>query len=392
MKRFCIGAILGWMCCAALQAQSVGNILREVERNNRELSAQRKNDEASKIGIKAENAAEDPSVEYISLYNKEVEGQSASELIVSQGFDFPTLYGARHREGLERKEAINHRYEALRRKILLDAKMLCLDLIHFNRVSDLLDARSKNADKLLKIYEERLQAGDVTLVEVNKIKMERMSIQTEVLKNNAAHRTALQALLALNGNMPLEFDEKEYPAAVVTKDVNALFDEIVGGEAEIHAADAELRAAEQAVKVNRQRWLPHLEVGYRRNTTADGPKEHGFIVGGSLPLFSNRKQVKMARLQSEEARMTLDDVRLKTEAEAHGRINEMQQLRKAMDIYDMNLMQQTLELLKEGVEKGEISTVDYFTEANGIYQNMQVYMELENNYHKTVATLYRNRL
>lgn len=90
--------------------------------------------------------------------------------------------------------------------------------------------------------------------------------------------------------------------------------------------------------------------------------------------------------------MTLDDVRLKTEAEAHGRINEMQQLRKAMDIYDMNLMRQTLELLKEGVEKGEISTVDYFTEANGIYQNMQVYMELENSYHKTVATLYRNRL
>lgn len=301
MKRFCIGAILGWICCAALQAQSVGNILREVERNNRELSAQRKNDEASKMGIEAENAAEDPSVEYISQYNKEVEGQSTSELVVSQGFDFPTLYGARHREGLERKEAINHRYEALRRKILLDAKMLCLDLIHFKPRERPAGCPAAKADKLLEIYEERLQAWrrHTCGSEQNQDGTHEHPDRGTEKQRGTPHRT--QALLALNGNMPLEFDEKEYPAAVVTKDVNALFDEIVGGEAEIHAADAELRAAEQAVKVNRQRWLPHLEVGYRRNTTADGPKEHGFIVGGSLPLFSNRKQVKMARLQSEEA-------------------------------------------------------------------------------------------
>lgn len=392
MKKLYITVICGWICLSAVQAQNVEDVLRNVERNNKELSAQRKNDEASKMGIEAENVLDDPSVEYISQYNKEVTGQSTSELVVSQGFDFPTLYGARNREGRERKEAIDHRSEALRRKILLDAKVLCFDLIYFNRVDDLLNARSRNADELLKLYEERLKAGDVTLVEVNKIKMERMSIQTEVLKNNAAHRTALQALLALNGNMPLDFSAKEYPVTVVTNDFNALFDEVVRDEAEIHAADAELRAAERAVSVNRQKWLPHLEVGYRRNTAVDGPKEHGFIVGGSLPLFSNRKRVKMARLQSDEARMTLDDVRLKAEAEAHGLINEMQQLRKAMDIYDMDLMWQTLELLKEGVEKGEISAVDYFAEADQIYQNMQAYMEIENDFQKTVAALCKNRL
>ena len=33
--------------------------------------------------------------------------------------------------------------------------------------------------------------------------MERMNVQTEVAQNSAAHRTALQSLLAMNGNMPL---------------------------------------------------------------------------------------------------------------------------------------------------------------------------------------------
>lgn len=391
-KRVYVSVVLGCMCCYVAQAQSIGDILRDVERNNKELAAQRKSDEASKIDIGAENALDDPSVEYSSQYNKDVTGQATSELIVSQGFDFPTLYGARNREGRERKEAIDHRSEALRRKILLDAKNLCLDLILLNRVEDLLRTRQKNADELLKLYEERLAAGDVTLVEVNKIKMERMSVQTEVLQNNAAHRTALQSLLALNGNVPLTFDSKEYPMTVVTNDFDDLLDEIIGDEAEIHAADADLRAAEQAVSVNRQKWLPHLEVGYRRNTSVDGPKEHGFIIGGSIPLFSNHRRVKIARLQSAGARMALDDARLKVEAETHALFNEMQQLRKAMEVYDVELMNQTLALLKEGVEKGEISAVDYFVEADQIYQNLQAYMEIENNYHKTVAALCKNRL
>ena len=34
-----------------------------------------------------------------------------------------------------------------------------------------------------------------------------MNVQTEVAQNSAAHRTALQSLLAMNGNMPLEFAE-----------------------------------------------------------------------------------------------------------------------------------------------------------------------------------------
>ena len=95
--------------------------------------------------------------------------------------------------------------------MLLEAKTLCLDMIRLNRQRDLLDKRMQNADELLALYEERLRAGDATVIEVNKIKMERMSIQTEVLQNHTDHRTALQSLLALNGNMPLTFEGREYP-------------------------------------------------------------------------------------------------------------------------------------------------------------------------------------
>lgn len=391
MKRRLIIIALCTLCLPRLQAQGVDEVLQSVAQHNKALQAQRQADAAEKTGIEAENGLEDPSVEYSSFFSKGVSGQVGSELVVSQGFDFPTVYGQRSRAGRERKEAVDLRAEALRRDILLQAKNLCLELIRLNRLQDLLSRRMENADELLALFKDRLEAGDATLIDVNKIKMERMSIQTEVLQNNAAHRTALQSLLALNGNMPLTFDEREYPAVPDTRDFEALCSEALAADAALMAAEADTRAAQRTLSANRHGWLPKLEIGYRRNTGEDS-KEHGFLVGGSIPLFSNRRQVKMARAQSVAAQLTADELRLQAEAALHAGFNEMQQLRKSMEVYDKPLMLQTLELLKASVKGGEMSVTDYFVEADQIYRNLQAFMELEYQYQKSAATLYKNRL
>lgn len=289
------------------------------------------------------------------------------------------------------KEVIDYRREALRRDVLLNAKNLCLDLIQLNQMRELLAQRQANADELLTLYNDRLQAGDATVIEVNRIKMERMSIQTEVLQNNTAHRTALQSLLALNGNKPLEFDEKAYPAPPELLDYHALHDEVMGADAGIKAADAEMRAARRGLIVNKQNWLPKIELGYRRNT-GDGTKEHGFLVGGSIPLFSNRRQVKVAQAQSVGAQLSFEEEKLQIESGLQSRFNELQQLRRAMDVYDVPLMHSTLDLLKESVRGGEMSVIDYLVEADQIYRNLQAYMSLENQYQKVIAALYKVRL
>ena len=392
MKRIFIIIAACALGLPALQAQDVDDVLRSVARHNKSLQARQQADEAEKTGIEAENGLEDPSVEYSSFYSKGVSGQSGSELVVTQGFDFPTVYGSRKQAGREQKAAVDHRAETLRRDVLLEAKNLCLDLIRLNQEKDLLDQRMRNADELLALYEEKLKAGDATLIEVNKIKMERMSVQTEVLQNNAAHRTALQSLLALNGNMPLTFDGREYPAVAVTNDYAALRDELMANDAGIQAAEADTRAAGRALATQRRQWLPKIEIGYRRNTGEGGSKEHGFLVGGSIPLFSNRRQVKIAQAQAVGAQLEADEARLQAEAALQSGFNELQQLRRAMDVYDLPLMQQTLDLMKESVKGGEMPVIDYFTEADQVYRNMQAYMDLENQYQKVAAMLYKNRL
>lgn len=384
-----VGALL--VSLGEAKAQAIDEVLRNIERNNKELQASAKDAEAARMEVQTQNNLEDPSVEYSPFYTKGISGMSSSELVVSQSFDFPTLYAARHSSGKLQKEVVDRQYQVERRELLLSAKNLCLDLIMLNKQQAMLSLRKKNAGDLLTLFDERLKQGDAGVLDINKIKMELMNVQTEVAQNNAAHRTALQKLLAMNGNLPIEFSASEYPQTKAPVGYDELYDEVVATDATLQMADASARAAEKNVSVQRQNWLPKLEVGYRRNTSID-EKSNCFLIGGSLPLFSNRKKNKIARAQAVSARLRLDDVRLQTEADVQSRYNELRQLDEAMRAYDVTLMTNTLSLLKEAVTEGQISVIDYYTEADNVYNKLMAYYEVENRYQKLLAEIYKNRL
>ena len=389
-KQYMIG-VVGLFLAGSLQAQNIADVLQSIERNNKELQAQLQLTEAAKMEVQTQNSLSDPTIDYSPFFAKGVDGVASSELVVSQEFDFPTLYAARRQSGKLQQEALDRQQQAVRRSILLDAKNLCLDLIRLNQEKALLDARKKNADELLILFEKRLQEGDAGILEVNKIKMERMNVQTEVTQNNAAHRTALQSLLAMNGNLPLEFTADTYPQIEKISDYNALYDEIMLTDADLLASDAAARAAAKEVSVNKQNWLPKLSVGYRRNTSLD-EKSNGFLIGGSIPLFSNRKKVKIARAQEVGACLQLDNARLQAEATVQSRYNEVLQLQEAMKAYDVPLMHETLDMLKQAVMAGQLSIIEYYVEVDGVYRNLQAYIQIENQYQKLIADIYKNRL
>ena len=390
MKKIIIIAVGAFLSLSA-QAQQLDSVLRQIEQNNKELQAQQQLTEAAKMEVRTQNNLEDPKVSYSPFFGKGIDGVASSEMVVSMGFDFPTLYVSRYQEGSLQHVALDRQQRAVRRDILLRAKTLCLELIRLNQEHNLLQERSKNAQILLELYLKRLEEGDANALDVNKIKMERMNVQTEVARNNAAHRTALQQLMAMNANLPLEFTEQTYPKVEVVRDYNQLYDEVMASDVALQAAEASVRAAEKAVSINKQQWIPKLEVGYRRNTSLN-EKFNGLLVGGSIPLFSNRKKVKIARAQAISSQLTLDNARLQAEAAVQSQFNEIQQLKEALEAYDVALMHETLDMLNEAVTSGHLSVITYYVEADNVYKNLAAYMEVENQYQKVMAEVYKNRL
>ena len=374
-----------------MQAQSIDQVLQSIEQNNKELQSQTQLLKAQKMENRTANNLPDPTVSYSSFYKNGAGSGHGTEFVASQGFDFPTQYITRNRQADLANEAIDKQQQAFRRDVLLKAKILCLDLILLNQEKALMDIRKKNADELEALYNQRLEAGDANILEVNKIKMERMNVQTEVAQNNAAHRSALQSLLSMNSNLPLEFADTQYPQVKTITDFNTLRDEVIASDLDLQAMAFVTRAAEKKVLVDKQNWLPKLEAGFRRNTDSE-MSMNGFVIGASIPLFSNRKKVQIAKTQALSAQLMQEDARLQIENNLMALYNEMQQLKEAMDTYDMPLLYKSIDLLKQALKEGQISLIEYFVEAETVYKNLQARMQLENQYQKVMATIYKNQL
>jgi outer membrane protein TolC len=383
---------LAWMAGAHAQTPaSLDAILRSVAENNTELRALQSAATAEKAENRAENNLEDPTVDYLRQHNTQT-SEHSTEFNAIQSFDFPTQYITRNRAIGLRNEAVDRQYEAARREVLLQAKQLCLQMIFLNRQRTLLDQRLTNAEAMERHAATRMETGDASILEMNKIKMERMNVNAEKAKNVGEYRTALQQLLALNGNQPLEFDGSEYPVlASEALDYNSLHDLALTGDAGLEAQAIQSLAAQKQVSVDRQGWLPKLSVGFRRNTTAVDA-DNGLYVGASVPIFQNRKKVAAAKARAVEARLTQQSEKEKAEAQFQGLFNEMQQLRAALDVYDLPLMFHTLDVLKKAFAEGELSVIEYFTEMECIYQNLMAHGEVEFRYNQLAAELTKNEL
>lgn len=389
MKKIILAA-MAFAAVVSAKAQDINAVLKSVEQNNMELKALLKGNEAADIENKSQNTLEDLSIEYSPFFQSETSGIASSELVITQGFDFPTLYGARKKAGQLQRNVLDMQYQTARRDILVNAKKLCLDIINYNKQKQLLQERRKNADELLAMFELKFKNGDATSLELNKIKLDRMNLETELVQADTKHANAMQQLQALNGGLPIEVNMTEYPQAPADDEVT-MYEKAVATDWTVRTAQASVLAAEQDVKVNKQSWIPKFEIGYRRNTEGYNAS-NGFQIGGSIPLFSSKNKVKIAKARQTEAVMQHANARINAENSARTMINQMKQLKASADAYDVPLMRQTLKLLRTAVENGEISVTEYYVEADNIYKNMITYMDIERQYQDALTEIYKNEL
>lgn len=375
------------------QSDELSALLKKADDNNLSLQAARQDIAAAGYEISAANTLEATSIEYSPFFRKGASGVASSELVVSQEFDFPTLYAARGKAGKMQREALEKGYATTRRDLLLSVNRTYLDIVGLRRSRKILEERAMIADSLLSLFEKRLDNGYATALDVNRIKMEQMDLKSELLQNETDVRNAVEKLKSLCGDVsgPFEVKAADYPYPITSESPESIISAFMENATEIKAARAALLASGEEVKVARQGWIPKLTAGYRRNTELD-EASNGFIVGASIPLFSTGKQVKAAAARRAAAQLNLEDAEMTAQTEAKNSLNEFLQLRESLKLTDMNLINGTLRLLRKSVEAGNMSATDYYIESDKIYQKISSYLSIENRLHQSMATLRKNTL
>lgn len=393
MKQFIIIATLASAVLSVSGQNSIDEVLRSIEANNKELQANKQLVASQKLEAKLDNNLADPTVTYSHLYGNREGMGFTGELVASQSFDFPSLYVQRGKLAKLRGEGIEHQGEEFRQQILLQAKEVCLDLVLLNQQKSLLEIRRRNAEQLSALYEQRLQNGDANILETNKINLELLNVRNEARVNEANRVAKLHELAMLNGGVELQFADTVYTPVEVPVSVAGLKQEIVSSDRRLQSLRSAQTAARKQIGVSRAQSLPSFELGYRMNPSSGGERFNGFLVGVSIPLFANRNKVKQAKAQSLYTELQTESMQTAVESELLQLYNRSVSLKASIDEYSEVLEKQnSLALLNKAIRSGQISMIEYFADVTTLYQSIQNYMQLQNEYQKVMAQLYKYKL
>lgn len=187
---------------------------------------------------------------------------------------------------------LDYQLAAYRQQLLLTAKQTCIEIIYLRKQKEVLDKRLKNAEQLATIYQRRVESGDANQLEINKIQLELLAARNQSRLNAAALSTAELQLYNLNGNIPIEFNDFEYPETVVILDLDAIYRAYLATDPNMKNLIGEQEVANQEVKVSRSLTLPKFDLGYKRNASGNNVSANGFVIGISIPLFENKNTDK----------------------------------------------------------------------------------------------------
>lgn len=375
----------------AYAQSSIADILSSVEKSNLRLQSLKHSNEADVLDLRADNALAGPAVEYSPFYSKDYSGVASSELIISEEIDFPTKYANRRKQADLKSEILDNEYAAARRDILLEAELLCLDIIRSNKLNALLRQRMERAETVIALYDKKMKAGDADILTYNKAKMEKMTVANAQAEAESEQQELLRALQTLNGGKSITLTATDFPERTIDIDFPTFMQHSLSINPDILAAQSNVKASEHDVASSRQSWLPSIKAGYRRNT-AEREAQNGFMVGASFPLFSTSSAVKAAKQRQLSAQLALDDSRQQAEAELRSRYDELLHLRKSIDQMDNSLLTETISLLDKALNYGQINALEYYTEIDNIYSTLLSNIDLQHRYHKLLATLYKDEL
>lgn len=396
MKYLNINRLLLIICISAAgtvhtSAQSsVDEILKQIESNNPTLKAAAAQAEAQRLENRSGALPENPEFEFNYLWGADGIG-NRRDFSVTQAFDVATLTGMKSRQVAGQNELAALSYKSERLNVLLEAKQACIDLIYYNALKSELDTHLEQALTLVSSFEKRIQAGDASILDLNKAKVHLTTVRGQISQVDVEREALLSTLKSLNGGRGIVLEERSYALYALDENLPADFEAWYTEASEknpvLQYVRQEVAVDERQLSIDKTAWVPELTVGYMSElTTAD--KFRGVTVGVNIPLWSNSNKVKQSR-----AKIVASQSR-KAAAEQQFYFDLLSMYNRAASLKaNSELMRASLgetdsrDYLLSAQSKGEISMIEYLVETDQYYEALEQTLSAERDYHQALAQL-----
>ena len=390
MFRSFISLFSAVMLCGvgAVAQDGVAGVVAQVESNNITLAAYRHLTEAQSLEARVGNSLSNPEVEFVHSWGKPSEAGKSGELTVTQEFDFPSAYALRGKLAKAKAEQYGSQYGAMRQQILLEAQLLCFDVIAMRQQIELQQTVLAHAEKTLDIEQERVKRGDVSVLDCEQARMQLVTAQNALRLLQIDLEQALARLKTLNGGLDVDLVDTELTMPEQLPELQSVLDNWRTASPELQSVLSEQKSAEAELRVSRSESLPKFTVGYKHEFAA-GERFHGVVAGMSIPMFGNRNNVKRSKAQVQYARSaaeaSLSD--MTTEITALYEKTELLALTaKDADETARNL-ESFASQLDKSLQTGNIGMVEYFVQMNSLLSLRSEAVNFKKEYVKAYAQL-----
>lgn len=391
MNKIVFVIMISILGLSAKAQNTVQDVLSAIEKNNPVLKANEQFFEAQNLGFKAQTNLDNPELEWEKSFSSD-EGKPY-EILVSQNFDFPTSY--LYKNQLKKAQIANtENYKAKsRQEILLEAKLLCIKLIYYNKQKAELSNRLNNAERLNDLFQKRLEEGDATILEANKIKMLRLNTANQLKMIESKVSNLTDDLIKLNGGKQIDLNLHEYPLMSIDQDMKELLTQSLNADPQLKLLSTKEEISSKETSLVKTNSLPKFSIGYRYLNSDIMKQANGIKLGLSIPLWENKNKVKRARLLEQFSREEYIIGKMELENKFLKLFRNFLNLEKSMKEYEGVFTEKHYDtLLQKALTLGEISSIEYFTENIYYYESVDTYLEIEHEYYKTMSELLKFRL
>lgn len=386
MNKYIITILLTFVLYTAF-SQSYESVLRSIEQNNTTLKALRAQADAQKMESRKDIHLDNPEVEFGYLWGSPTETGKRLDLNVSQSFDFPTTYYYKKKIADGQAAQADLTYESERRTLMAEARKLCIEMIYLNIMREEDNLHIRVAEEIQGAYQKMFDEGEVSILELNKAKLNLLSARKEYESNKIERESVLADLGRLNGGQAVVLEDTIYPSAVLHTNFDEWYRSIEGSYPELQQLTLQQDLARREVQLSKSLWAPRFNVGYKSERIL-GTSLQGVGVGIELPLWQNRYAVKSAQAHSLALQSAVSDVQTHYYSTLKSKYAQALSLQELYNNYQRVLQSvNTDALLKKALDQGEIPLIEYILERNVYHEALHDAFEAQRDFQKAVAEL-----
>lgn len=386
MKKIIISIIM-LLTVEAAFSQTYEQVMSAIEQNNTTLKSLRAQADAQKLECRKDIHLDNPEVEFGYLWGSPADIGNRVDLNVTQSFDFPTTYYFKRKIAEGQGAQADLEFSVQRRKVLLEAAEQWTNLVYFNKLDKEYAFQLENAESLMAAYQRMFDAGEVGILELNKAKLNLLTVRRDYENNQIERTAALAELVRLNGGNAVVVSDVDYPAYVIPSEFSTWYASVENANPMLQSIELQQEINRYQVQLSKSLWAPKFTVGYNSERVL-GTTLQGVGVGLSLPLWQNRYAVKSAKAELLALQSAEVDAKSHYASTMKIKYEQAVSLQKLYaDYQEIFATVNSDALLTKALENGQITLIEYLMERSVYREALRQALESERDMHMAICEL-----